>query len=109
MMHNLKERLLKNSALLLDQARMRCTDEDFLLDTIYLAVVKTKQRYKKLINKDRAIEVCISLMKQPRKHVKQSFASIEDCIEKTICNLGRIGAEGMQTTDKMILDIMVCK
>ena len=34
---------------------------------------------------------------------------IEDCIEKTICNLGRIGAEGMQTTDKMILDIMVCK
>ena len=34
---------------------------------------------------------------------------IEDSIEKTICNLGRIGAEGMQTTDKMILDIMVCK
>lgn len=34
---------------------------------------------------------------------------IEDCIEKTIANLGRIGAEGMQTTDKMILDIMVCK
>ena len=34
---------------------------------------------------------------------------IEDCIEKTICNLGRIGAEGMQTTDRMILDIMVCK
>jgi L-cysteine desulfidase len=34
---------------------------------------------------------------------------IEDSIEKTICNLGRIGAEGMQTTDRMILDIMVCK
>ena len=34
---------------------------------------------------------------------------IEDCIEKTICNLGKIGAEGMQTTDRMILDIMVCK
>ena len=34
---------------------------------------------------------------------------IEDCIEKAICNLGRIGAEGMQTTDRMILDIMVCK
>ena len=34
---------------------------------------------------------------------------IEDCIEKTISNVGRIGAEGMQTTDKMILDIMVCK
>lgn len=34
---------------------------------------------------------------------------IEDSIEKTICNLGKIGAEGMQTTDRMILDIMVCK
>ncbi len=34
---------------------------------------------------------------------------IEESIEKTICNLGRIGAEGMQVTDKMILDIMVCK
>lgn len=34
---------------------------------------------------------------------------IDNCIEKTICNLGRIGAEGMQTTDRMILDIMVCK
>ncbi|MBQ5784294.1 MAG: serine dehydratase subunit alpha family protein, partial [Bacteroidales bacterium] len=34
---------------------------------------------------------------------------IEDCIEKTICNLGTIGSKGMQSTDKMILDIMVCK
>ena len=34
---------------------------------------------------------------------------IENDIEKTIQNLGRIGSVGMQNTDKMILDIMVCK
>ena len=30
-------------------------------------------------------------------------------IEKTVQNLGRIGSVGMQNTDNMILDIMVCK
>ena len=34
---------------------------------------------------------------------------IEKDIEKTIQNLGRIGSIGMQHTDNMILDIMVCK
>ena len=34
---------------------------------------------------------------------------IENDIEKTIQNLGRIGSVGMQHTDNMILDIMVCK
>ena len=34
---------------------------------------------------------------------------IEEDIEKTIQNLGRIGSIGMQSTDNMILDIMVCK
>ena len=34
---------------------------------------------------------------------------IEDDIEKTIHNLGRIGSVGMTKTDEMILDIMVCK
>ena len=34
---------------------------------------------------------------------------IEDDIEKTIQNLGKIGSVGMQNTDSMILDIMVCK
>ena len=34
---------------------------------------------------------------------------IEEDIEKTIQNLGRIGSVGMQNTDNMILDIMVCK
>ncbi|HOG42125.1 MAG TPA: L-serine ammonia-lyase, iron-sulfur-dependent, subunit alpha, partial [Bacteroidales bacterium] len=34
---------------------------------------------------------------------------IEEDIEKTIANLGRIGSIGMQITDEMILEIMVCK
>ncbi len=34
---------------------------------------------------------------------------IEKDIEKTIHNLGQIGSVGMQNTDNMILDIMVCK
>ncbi len=34
---------------------------------------------------------------------------IEKDIEKTIRNLGKIGSLGMQSTDNMILDIMVCK
>lgn len=34
---------------------------------------------------------------------------IEKDIEKTIQNLGRIGSVGMQHTDNMILNIMVCK
>ena len=34
---------------------------------------------------------------------------IEKDIEKTIRNLGKIGSVGMQSTDNLILDIMVCK
>ncbi len=34
---------------------------------------------------------------------------IDDDIEKTVRNLGTIGSVGMQATDKMILDIMLCK
>ena len=34
---------------------------------------------------------------------------IEDDIEKTIRNLGKIGSDGMLGADKMILDIMTCK
>ena len=34
---------------------------------------------------------------------------IEKDLEKTVRNLGRIGSVGMQNTDNMILDIMVCK
>ena len=34
---------------------------------------------------------------------------IEDDVEKSIRNLGAIGSKGMQVTDEMILNIMVCK
>lgn len=34
---------------------------------------------------------------------------IEDSVERTIANVGRIGAEGMLETDKMVLDIMTHK
>ena len=34
---------------------------------------------------------------------------IEDNVENTIRNLGKIGSVGMKTTDRMILDIMLCK
>ena len=41
--------------------------------------------------------------------ISESEGIIEKDIEKTIRNLGEIGSKGMQTTDNMILDIMVCK
>ncbi len=34
---------------------------------------------------------------------------IDNDVEKTIANLGQIGSVGMQSTDEMILNIMVCK
>ena len=34
---------------------------------------------------------------------------IEDDVEKTIRNIGTIGSAGMKATDRMILDIMLCK
>ena len=41
--------------------------------------------------------------------VSEHDGIIEKDIEKTIRNLGRIGSVGMQDTDELILDIMVCK
>ncbi len=41
--------------------------------------------------------------------ISENDGIIEENIEKTIQNLGRIGSLGMQNTDDMILDIMVCK
>ena len=41
--------------------------------------------------------------------ISESDGIIEKDIEKTIRNLGAIGSKGMQSTDNMILDIMVCK
>jgi hypothetical protein len=67
-----------------EAAKKACKHKEFTFDAIYWAVLKTKQRYKKLVNKERAVDFCISLMKQPRKHVKESFTSVEDCIEKAM-------------------------
>lgn len=80
----LKEKLLAAKSRLFEAAKEVCIDKAFAYDILYLAVLKTNQRYKKLINKDRTVDFCISLMKQPRKHVKQSFESVEDCIEKAM-------------------------
>ncbi len=41
--------------------------------------------------------------------ISEQDGIIEKDIEKTIRNLGKIGSVGMQNTDNMILDIMVCK
>ena len=41
--------------------------------------------------------------------ISENDGIIEKDIEKTIRNLGQIGSVGMQSTDNMILDIMVCK
>ena len=83
-MKKLKENLLENAMPLEQAAEAVCTDKAFVYDAVYSAVVKTKQKYKKLVNKDRAVDICISLMKQPRKHVKLNFTSVEDCIEKAL-------------------------
>ena len=34
---------------------------------------------------------------------------VEEDVEKTIRNIGAIGSAGMKATDRMILDIMLCK
>ncbi|MCK9626280.1 MAG: L-serine ammonia-lyase, iron-sulfur-dependent, subunit alpha [Bacteroidales bacterium] len=41
--------------------------------------------------------------------ISENDGIIEKDIEKTISNLGKIGSIGMQTTDEMILNIMLCK
>ena len=80
----LKQFLLSYTDKISKSAEAMCTDKSLVYDTIYLAVIKTKQRYKGLANKERAVEICISLMKQPKKHVKENFSSVEDCIEKAL-------------------------
>ena len=82
--NDLKAHLLQNTTRLTQAATNIQLDSSLFYDAIYLAVIKTRQKYKKLVNKNRAVDVCISLMKQPRKHVKQSFESVEDCIEKAM-------------------------
>ena len=41
--------------------------------------------------------------------VSETDGIIDKDIEKTIRNLGSIGSSGMQSTDRLIQEIMVCK
>lgn len=41
--------------------------------------------------------------------VRPTDGIIDEDVEKTIRNLGAIGSRGMRETDRMILDIMICK
>ena len=41
--------------------------------------------------------------------VSEHDGIIDRDIEQTIQNLGRVGSVGMEQTDEVILDIMVCK
>ena len=43
------------------------------------------------------------------KHVTSVEGLVEDDVDRTIHNMTRIGAEGMNETDKMVLDIMTHK
>jgi len=80
----LKETLLTAKSRLFEAAKEACSDKAFAYDALYLAVIKIKRKYKKIVNKDHVIDLCIAEMKQPKKHVKQSFESVEDCIEKAM-------------------------
>ncbi len=42
-------------------------------------------------------------------HACETDGIIDKDIEKTICNLGRVGSVGMETADNLIQNIMVCK
>ena len=42
-------------------------------------------------------------------HACETDGIIDKDIEKTICNLGRVGSIGMETADNLIQNIMVCK
>ena len=42
-------------------------------------------------------------------YARSTDGIIDDDIEKTIENLGKIGASGMKSANHLILDIMLCK
>ena len=57
----LKATLIKSSHRLLSAAYEKCDDDSLVYDAIYNAVKATKLKYKKIINKDIVVELCISL------------------------------------------------
>lgn len=56
-----------------------------------------------------SVAIQSAMLAMENRCVSSNDGIIEDDIEKTIANLGRIGSLGMQETDRVILDIMVCK
>ena len=80
----LKATLIKNSHRLLSAAYEKCDDDSLVYDAIYNAVKATKLKYKKIINKDIVVELCISLIKRPKKRSKREYNSVDDCIEQAI-------------------------
>ena len=80
----LKATLIKNSHRLLSAAYEKCDDDSLVYDAIYNAVKATKLKYKKIINKDIVVELCISLIKKPKKRSKREYTSVDNCIEQAI-------------------------
>ncbi len=80
----LKSTLVKNSHRLLSAAYEKCDDDSLVYDAIYNAVIATKLKYKRIINKDIVVELCISLIKKPKKRSKREYCSVDDCIAQAI-------------------------
>ena len=80
----LKATLTENSHRLLSAAYEKCDDDSLVYDAIYNAVIATKLKYKRIINKDIVVELCISLIKEPKKRSKREYNSVDDCIKQAI-------------------------
>ena len=80
----LRETLIESSHRLICAALEKCESEELIYDAIYNAVISTKLKYKKIINKDITVELCISLIKKPKKRSKKEFDSVEECINRAI-------------------------
>lgn len=80
----LRDILTENKDRLTEAAHKLCGEKELALKAVYCAVIKTKQKYKKLANKERSVDVCISLIKRPKRCGKQNFTSTEDCIDKAL-------------------------
>lgn len=80
----LRDILIANKVKLTAAAEAASGDPTLVFDTIYRAAVKVRQRYKKIANKERLADLCISYMKAPKKAGKVPFRSFEDCIDRAM-------------------------
>lgn len=80
----LRQTLLTNADKLFNIAETICKEKDLALHAIYQAVYKVKQKYKQLANKERAVDLCLSYIKQPGSKNKMTFISVEDAIDKAL-------------------------